>query len=102
MVIRSSLVIMSFNVSSAIILTIVENNSKVCKCGHTREKHAPENERVETVPCYECLGLYIKDRVGSISLENAHKICENFKLDNLRYLEQEYERLSKRIRRLSH
>jgi hypothetical protein len=75
----------------------VENDSKVCECGHLRKHHAPESERVETVPCYVCLGMYITDRQNKISLENVHKICGDFKLDNLLYLEQEYERLSKRI-----
>lgn len=72
-------------------------NSRICECGHERKNHAPESEKVETVPCYACLGLYLKDRQDQISLENVHKICGDFKLDNLRYLEQEYERLSKRV-----
>ena len=72
-------------------------NSRVCECGHERKYHTPESEKTETTPCYTCLGLYIKDRQDHISLENVHKICGDFRLDNLLYLEQEYERLSKRV-----
>jgi len=87
---------MSLDAPNVIISIIVESDW-ICKCGHRRDKHAPEGEVVDTAPCYECLGLYLHDRNLKTSLVNVHRICGDFKLDNLRWLEQLYEKLSKRI-----
>lgn len=84
-------------VVSSVDIRIGMENNRICQCGHTRKQHTPESEHVESTPCYACLDLYIKDHQNKISLENAHKMCSDFIPDNLRYLEQEYERLSKRI-----
>lgn len=64
----------------------MENNA-ICKCGHIKEHHAHDSERVQNSPCYECLGLYMHDRTLNVVIENAHRICADFSLDNLRYLE---------------
>ena len=78
-------------------MSTIEENNWICQCGHGKDKHADRRGIIDTSPCYTCLGFYIKDRDENIPWEKVHKMCEDFKLDNLRYLEQEYERLSKRI-----
>lgn len=73
-------------------------NKLLCVCGHRRDKHAVELESVDSFPCYECLGLYLDDRSTNVPLKDVHRLCGNFKMDNLSFLEEQYERLSKRIR----
>jgi hypothetical protein len=65
-------------------------NSLICICGHVEEDHGLGS-------CWGCFSLNLKDNCNNISVRDRHPICSKFKLDNLSYLEQQYERLSKRI-----
>ena len=60
-------------------------NSYNCICGHTQAKHVNSAE-----VCYGCLGPFFVDQQENPLHKRTARICINFKLDNLSYLEQKY------------
>lgn len=85
---------MSLDVWNAIMLTTGENDA-VCKCGHRARAHE------ENAHCWLCFARNLEDNEANVPVNDRAKICPGFERDNLIYLEQEYERLSKRIRGIS-
>lgn len=65
-------------------------NSLICVCGHEEENHG-------LGPCWVCFGLNLTDNEKNVPIQQRHTLCNQFKQDNLRFLEQEYARLSKRV-----
>ena len=60
----------------------VENREKLCVCGHVKGAHQYGGQNDA---CWDCLNLNMK-------LKNH---VHDFKLDNLKYLEQQYEKIQK-------
>jgi hypothetical protein len=71
-------------------MSTTEENNWLCECGHPEDNH-------DLGPCWICFGLHLDDNQNNIPVNRRHTLCDNYKRDNLRFLEQEYERLSKRI-----